>query len=63
MYTVYKVKIDGYLTGKQHLNNALEVDQWMHDSYQKGIATVRLVKDQTGQSITYTDDGLEYVKC
>ena len=62
MYTVYKVKIDGRLTAKEHLNNQQEVDDWMWRSYAQGVPTVRLQKDTTGQFLIYTDNGEQYVR-
>ena len=62
MYTVYKIKIDGTFTGKEHLNDQQEIDDWIWRSYDQGWPTIRIQKDTTGQFLILTDNGDQYVR-
>tara|TARA_R110000822_G_scaffold92701_4_gene213754 strand:- start:670 stop:861 length:192 start_codon:yes stop_codon:yes gene_type:complete len=62
MYTVYKIKIDGTFTGKEHLNDQQEINDWMWRAYDNGVPTVRVQKDATQQFAIFTDNGEQYVR-
>ncbi|MCS5549895.1 MAG: hypothetical protein NZ811_00055 [Gammaproteobacteria bacterium] len=62
MYTAYKVNLDGTLTKKEHLNDMLEIDEWLWRMYDNGVATVRVQKDSTNQVVIFTDNGERYTR-
>ena len=55
-YTVYRIRLDGTLTNKEHLNNVDELNTWIADVYGR-FANILIVSDRTSKTITMTDNG------
>jgi len=53
-FTVYQVKPDGSLSGKEHLNSPEEVAEWYG---RKNYGQVCIVNDKTGEKKYYQDSG------
>lgn len=54
-YSAYKLNLDGSLSHRENLGQA-ELDDWMDRVYGK-FGSVQVVRDQTGMTVTYTDNG------
>ncbi len=57
-FSTYKVNLDGSLSHRQNLGFE-ELDPWMNKIYGH-FATIKVVCEQTGQEIIYTDNGQEW---
>ena len=55
-FTVYRIRLDGTLTSKEHLNNVDELNTWIADVYGR-FANILIVSDRTSKTITMTDNG------
>ena len=55
-YTVYRLRINGALTNKEHLNNVDELNTWIASVFGR-FANIMIVSDRTGKTITMTDNG------
>lgn len=53
-YTVYRVNLNGTLSHKEHLNNKVEVADWMNAAIGKH-AHVRIENDNTKEIREYND--------
>lgn len=57
-YTVYRINLDNTLSHKEHLNNKVEVADWLNNAIGKH-ANVRIENDKTGEIRQFTDyDGV-----
>jgi hypothetical protein len=57
-YTVYRINLDNTLSHKEHLNNKVEVVDWLNNAIGKH-ANVRIENDKTGEIRQFTDyDGV-----
>lgn len=59
-FTAYKVELNGTLSNKEHLNFD-ELDSWMESKHGK-FAIVAIVRDQDAKRVTYTDNGVKFVR-
>ena len=50
------------VANKQHLNDFFEVEEWAYEVYGK-FASIRIVCDQNGKVMEYTDNGEKWERC
>lgn len=53
-YTVYRVNLDQTLSHKEHLNNKMEMADWVEDAMGKH-AHIRVENDKTGEIREFQD--------
>lgn len=53
-YTVYQVRLDGSLYSKEHLNNRVELADWVDNAMGK-YAHIRVENDHTGEVREFKD--------
>ena len=56
MYTVYRIRLNGNLENKEHLNGVDELNTWIASVYGR-FANILIVSDRTNKVMRMTDNG------